>query len=194
MCLILDRLPIAVWPTPVAHQRAALAPRQPRGPMRRQIRPPPRPVAVLRAAMAQTESDSAPSTPPSPRRTSTPCTEEAMSAKVPSGPPSPSLADSSMEVRQILRDQAGHALTRSQYQKQTNAAKQRATVLKRVAQLDINQLPLPKPEEPQPGPSGESNGASRCVPSKQSDSTVTSSDEEEQPPPRRKKSQGPKRQ
>ena len=45
------------------------------------------------------ESDSTPSTPPSPRRTSTPCTEEAMSAKVPSGPPSPSLADSSLEVR-----------------------------------------------------------------------------------------------
>ena len=141
-----------------------------------------------------TESDSAPSTPPSPRRTSTPCTEEAMSAKVPSRPPSPSLADSSLEVRQILRDQAGHALTHSQYQKQTNAAKQRATVLKRVAQLDINQLPLPKPGEPQPGPSGESNGASRCVPSKQRDSTATSSDEEERPPPRRKKSQGPKRQ
>ena len=141
-----------------------------------------------------TESDSAPSTPPSPRRTSTPCTEEAMPAKVPSGPPSPSLADSSLEVRQILRDQAGHALTRSQYQKQTNAAKQRATVLKRVAQLDINQLPLPEPGEPLPGPSGESNGASHCVPSKQRDSTATSSDEEEQPPPRRKKPQGPKRQ
>ena len=108
MCLILDRLPIAVRPTPVAHPRAALAPRQPRGPMRRQIRPPARPVAVLQAAMAQPRSDSAPSTPPSPRRTSTPCTEEAMSAKVPSGPPSPSLADSSLEVRQILRDQAGH--------------------------------------------------------------------------------------
>ena len=126
-----------------------------------------------------TESDSAPSTPPSPRRTSTLCTEEAMSAKVPSGPPSPSLADSSLEVRQILRDQAGHALTHSQYQKQTNAAKQRATVLKRVAQLDINQLPLPKPGEPQPGPSRESNGASRCVQGKQRDSTATSSDEEE---------------
>ena len=141
-----------------------------------------------------TESDSAPSTPPSPRRTSTPCTEEAMPAKVPSGPPSPSLADSSLEVRQILRDQAGHALTHSQYQKQMNAAKQRATVLKRVAQLDINQLPLPEPGEPLPGPSGESNGASRCVPSKQRDSTATSSDEEERPPPRRKKPQGPKRQ
>ena len=126
------------------------------------------------------ESDSAPSAPPSPRWTSTPCTEEAMSAKVPSGPPSPSLADSSLEVRQILRDQAGHVLTRSQYQKQMNAAK-----------LDINQLPLPEPGEPLPGPSGESNGASRCVQGKQRDSTATSSDEEEPPPPRRKKSHGP---
>ena len=176
MCLILDCLPIAVRPTPVAHPRAALAPHQLRGPMRRQIQPPARPVAVLQAAMA-----------------STPCTEEAMSAKVPSGPPSPSLADSSLEVRQILRDQAGHALTSSQYQKQTNAAKQRATVLKQVAQLDINQLPLPEPGEPQAGPSGESNGASCCVPSKQRDSTAASSDEEERPPPRRKKSQGPKK-
>ena len=140
-----------------------------------------------------TESDGAPSAPPSPRQTSTPCTEEAMSAKVPSRPPSPSLADSSLEVRQILRDQVGHALTRSQYQKQTNAAKQRATVLKRVAQLDINQLPLPEPGEPQPGPSGESNGASHCVKGKQRDSTATSSDEEEPPPSRRKKTHGPKR-
>ena len=123
-----------------------------------------------------------------------PCTEEAISDKVPSGPSSPSLADSSLEVRQILRDQAGHALTGSQYQKQTNAAKQRATVLKRVAQLDINQLPLPEPGEPLPGPSGESKGASHCVKGKQRDSTVTSSDEEEPPPPRRKKSHGPKRQ
>ena len=116
-----------------------------------------------------------------------------MSAKVPSEPPSPSLADSSLEVRQILRAQAGHALTCSQYQKQTNVVKQRATVLKRVAQLDINQLPLPEPVEPQPGPSGESNGASRCVKGKQRDSTATSSDEEEPPPSRRKKSHGPKR-
>ena len=53
MCLILDRLPIAVRPTPMAHRRAALAPRQPWGLMRQQIRPPPRPVAVLQAAMAQ---------------------------------------------------------------------------------------------------------------------------------------------
>ena len=193
MCLILDRLPIAVRPTPVAHRRAALAPCQPWGPMRQQIQPPARPVAVLQAAMTQPESDSAPSAPPSPRQTSTSCTEEAMSAKVPSGPPSPSLADSSLEVRQILRDQARHALTRSQYQKQTNAAKQRATVLKRVAQLDINQLPLPEPGEPQPGPSGESNDASHCVQSKQRNSTATSSDEEEPPPPRRKKSHGPKK-
>ena len=73
------------------------------------------------------ESDSTPSALPSPRRTSMPCAEEAMSAKVPSRPPSPSLADSSLEVRQILRDQAGHALTHSQYQKQTNAAKQSST-------------------------------------------------------------------
>ena len=118
------------------------------------------------------ESDSAPSAPPSPRWTSTLCTEEAMSAKVPSRPSSASLADSSLEVRQILRDQARHALTHSQYQKQTNAAKQRATVLKRVAQLDINQLPSPEPGEPLPGPSGESNGASRCVQGKQRDSTT----------------------
>ena len=96
-------------------------------------------------------------------------------------------------MRQILRDQAGHALTHSQYQKQMNAAKQRATVLKQVAQLDIHQLPLPEPGEPQPGPSGESNGASRCVKGKQRDSTATSSDEEEPPPSRRKKSHGPKR-
>ena len=116
-----------------------------------------------------------------------------MTAKVPSGLPSPSLADSSLEVRQILRDQAGHALTRSQYQKQTIAAQQWATVLKRIAQLDIKQLPLPEPGEPLPGPSGESNGASHCVSSKQRDSTATSSDEEEPPSVRRKKTQGPKR-
>ena len=130
MCLILDRPLIAVRLTPVAHRRAALAPRQPQGPMRQQIQPPARPVAVLQAVMAQRSQTAhqAPHCPP--RRTSTLCTEEAMSAKVPSGPTSPSLADSSLEVRQILRDQAGHALTHSQYQKQTNAAKQRATVLK----------------------------------------------------------------
>ena len=140
-----------------------------------------------------TESDSAPSAPPSPRWTSTPCTEEAMTAKVPSRPPSPSLADSSLEVRQILRDQVGHALTHSEYQRKTNEAKQRATVLKRVAQLDINQLPLPEPGEPQPGPSGESNGASCCVKGKQRDSTASSSDKEEPPPARKRKTQGPKR-
>ena len=140
-----------------------------------------------------TESDSTPSTPPCPRQTSTPCTEEAMMAKVPSRLSSPSLADSSLEVRQILRDQAGHALTHSQYQKQMNVAKQRATVLKRVAQLDINQLPLPEPGEPQPGPSGESNGSSHCVKGKQRDSRATSSDEEEPPPARRRKNLEPKR-
>ena len=138
------------------------------------------------------ESDSAPSAPPSPRRTSTPCTEEAMTANVPSAPPSPSLADSSLEVRQILRDQTGRALTRSEYHKQTNAAKERAAVLKRVALLDINQLPGSKPG-PQPGPSGESNGASHCVKGKQRDSTATSSDEEERPRVNKKKGHGPKR-
>ena len=140
-----------------------------------------------------TKSDSTPSVPLSPTWTSTLCTEEAMTAKAPSGPSSPSLADSSLEVKQILRDQAGHALTCSQYQKQMNAAKQRATVLKRVAQLDINQLPLPESGEPQPGPMGESNGASHCVEGKQRDSTATSSDEEEPPPARRRKNLGPKR-
>ena len=138
------------------------------------------------------ESDSAPSAPLSPRRTSTPCTEEAMTANMPSAPLSPSLADSSLEVRQILRDQTGHALTRSEYQKQTNAAKERAAVLKRVALLDINQLPEAKPG-PQPGPSGEPNGASRCVKGKQRDSTATSSDEEEQPRVNKKKGHGPER-
>ena len=53
MCLIPDCLPIAVRPIPVAHWRTALAPHQPRGLMRQQIRPPARPVAVLQAAMAQ---------------------------------------------------------------------------------------------------------------------------------------------
>ena len=74
-----------------------------------------------------------------------------------------------------------------------NEAKQRATVLKQVVQLEINQLPLPEPGEPQSGPSGESNGASRCVKGKQRDSTVRSSDEEEPPPARRRKNLGPKR-
>ena len=84
-------------------------------------------------------------------------------------------------------------LTHSEYQRKMNEARQRATVLKQVAQLDINQLPLPEPEEPQPGPSGESNGASHCVKGKQRDSTATSSDEEETPPVRRRKNLGPKR-
>ena len=47
---------------------------------------------------SSTELDSAPSTPLSPRRTSSPCTEEAMTAKVSSRPTSPSLADSSLEM------------------------------------------------------------------------------------------------
>ena len=101
-----------------------------------------------------TESDSTPSAPSSPRRTSTPCTEEAMTAQVSSRPTSPSLADSPLEVRQILRDQAGHALTCSEYQRKTSKAKQRAAVLKQVTQLDINQLPQQMPGEPKPGPLG----------------------------------------
>ena len=163
------------------------------GPMRRQIRPPPRPVAVLRAAMAQPSQ----TVHQAPHRLHDGPVHHVLrklcQPRFQADHPHHLWQIAPMEVRQILRDQAGHALTHSQYQKQTNAAKQRATVLKRVAQLDINQLPLPEPGEPQPGPSGESNGASRCVPSKQRDSTATSSDEEERPPPRRKKSQGPKR-
>ena len=53
MCLTLVPQPIAVWPILAAHLRAALAPHQPRGPMRQWTRPPVRPVAVLQAAMAQ---------------------------------------------------------------------------------------------------------------------------------------------
>ena len=140
-----------------------------------------------------TESDSTPSAPPSPRQTSTPCTEEAMTAMVSSRPPSPSLADSSLEVRQILRDQTGHALTCSKYQRRNNEAKQRAAVLKQVAQLQCNQLPKQEPGEPLPGPSGESNGASWCVKGKQRNSTASSSDKEDPPPVRRKKNLGPKR-
>ena len=194
MCLILDHLPIAVWLTPVAHQRAALAPRQPWGPMRQQIQPPARPVAVLQAAMAQWSQTA---------HQASHCLQDGPVCRVLRKLCQPRFqADhhhhhwqiAPLEVKQILRDQAGHALTCSQYQKQKNAAKQRATVLKRVAQLDINQLLLPEAGEPLPGPSGESNGASCCVKGKQRDSTATSSDEEEPPPPRRKKSHGPKRQ
>ena len=130
MCLTLVQRLEAVRPRPVAHQRAALTTCLLQRLERQQIWPPPRPVAVSSSSNGSTESDSAPSAPPSPRWTSTPCTEEAMTAKVPSKPPSPSLADSSLEVRQILRDETGHALTHSEYQKQMNAAKQRATVLK----------------------------------------------------------------
>ena len=54
MCLKLVRKLEAVRLRPVALRRAALMTRLPRGPMRQQpIRPPPRPVAVLPAAMAQ---------------------------------------------------------------------------------------------------------------------------------------------
>ena len=140
-----------------------------------------------------TESDSAPSAPPSPRWTSTPCNQEAMTTKVSSRPPSLSLADSSLEVRQIYRDQTGHALTCSEYQRRNNEAEQRAAVLKLVAQLECNQLPKQEPGEPLPGPSGESNGVSRGVKGKQRDSTASSSDEEDLPQGRRRKGLGPKR-
>ena len=53
MCLTLVQMPKAVWPMAVAHWRAALAPHQPRGPVRRWTRPPARPAAALQAAMAQ---------------------------------------------------------------------------------------------------------------------------------------------
>ena len=77
-----------------------------------------------------------------------------MIAEVSSRPPSPSPADSSLEVRQIYREQTGHALTCSEYQRRNNQAKQRAAVLKQVAQLECNQLPKQEPGESQPGPSG----------------------------------------
>ena len=160
MCLILDRLPTAVPPTPVAHRRAALAPHQPWGPTRQQIRPPPRPVAVLQAAKAQPSQTAHQAVPH--RLQDRPVhrvLRKLCQPRFQADHPHHLWQIAPWKVRQILRDQAGHALTRSQYQKQTNAAKQRATVLKRVAQLDINQLPLPEPGEPQPGPSGESNGA-----------------------------------
>ena len=111
-----------------------------------------------------------------------------MTAKVSSGPPSPSLADSSLEVRQIYRDQMGLALTHSEYQRRNNEAKQRAAVLKQVAQLECNQLP-----KQEPGTSGESNGASCGVKGKQRDITASSSDEEDLPQARRRKDLGPKR-
>ena len=98
-------------------------------------------------------------------------------ALVPSGPPSPAAADNSLKVRQFYRDQMGHALTCQEIRKCDNQAKQRAAVLKQVAQLECNQLPKQQPGEPQPGPLGESNGASWCVKDKQGDSIASSSDE-----------------
>ena len=116
-----------------------------------------------------------------------------MTAMVSSRPPSPSLADSSLDVRQILRDQMGHALTHFKYQRRNNEPKQRAAVLKQVAQFECNQLPKQEPGESLPGPSGESHGASQNVEGKQRDSTASSSDEEDPPPARKRKTQGPKR-
>ena len=145
------------------------------------------------SSKGSTESDSTPSDPLSPRQTSTLCNEEAMTAKVSSRPPLPSPADSSLEVRQFYQDQTGHALTCSEYQKRNNQAKQRAAVLKQVAQLECNQLPKQEPGEPKPGPVGESNGASHGGKGKQRDSTASSSDEENLPQARRRKNLGSKR-
>ena len=130
MCLILDRLPIAVRADTSGTSESSPGSSSTTGTDETTDMASTETSGSSSSSDGSTESDSTPSTPLSPRRTSTPCTEEALSAKVPRGPPSPSLADSSLEVRQILRDQAGHALTCSQYQKQMNAAKQRATVLK----------------------------------------------------------------
>ena len=66
----------------------------------------------------------------------------------------------------------GHALKHSEYQRRNNKAKQRAAVLKQVAQFECNQLPKQEQGGPLPGPSGESNGASWCVKGKQRDSTA----------------------
>ena len=109
-----------------------------------------------------------------------------MTAMVSSRPPSPSLADSCLEVRQIYREQMGHALTHSKYQRRNNEAKQRTAILKQVAQLECNQLPEQEPGEPLPGPSGESIHACPGVKGKQRDSTASSSDEEDLPQARRK--------
>ena len=95
-------------------------------------------------------------------------------------------ADNSLEVRQFYREETVHALNRQELRKCDNQAKQRAAVLKEVAQLECNQLPKQQPGQSQPGPSGESNGASHCVKDKQRDSTASSCDEQEQPKTRRR--------
>ena len=122
MCLILDHLLIAVWPTSGTSESSPGS-SSTMGTDETTDTASNETSGSSSTSDGSTESDSTPSAPLSPRRTSTPCTEEAMSAKVPSGPPSPSLADSSLEVRQILTDQARHALTCSQYQKQTKCSK-----------------------------------------------------------------------
>ena len=68
-----------------------------------------------------------------------------------------------------------------EYCNHNKVAKQRAAVMKQVAQCECNQLPKQEPGEPQPGPSGESNGASDGVKGKQHDRSASSSDEEERP-------------
>ena len=80
------------------------------------------------------ECNSTTSTPPSPRQTSIPYTEEAEPASIPSKPPSPLLADNSMQVRLFYREQTGHMLKRQKYRKCDELAQKRAAVLKQVAQ------------------------------------------------------------
>ena len=72
----------------------------------------------------------------------------------------------------------GHALTRSEYRKRDELAKERAAVLKEVAQCDCNQLPK-EPNEPQPGPYRGLNGTSHDIKGKHRDRLRFSSDEEE---------------
>ena len=62
MYLILVCLLTAVQPTPVAHQRTALAPHQLQRPEIQQIWRPPRPVVVLQAAVTQLSQTALPAT------------------------------------------------------------------------------------------------------------------------------------
>ena len=100
------------------------------------------------------------------------------SALVPSEPlsPAPGPADNSLEMRQFYRE----------FRKYDNQAKQKAAVVKQVVQPQCNQLPKEHPGEPQPGPFGESNGASQCIKENQRDNTASSSDEGEWPKNRKR--------
>ena len=169
MCLILARMWLAVWQTPVAHQRATFDPCQPW-----------RPKSTY-SSEGSIEPDSILSASSSPRWISTPCNEEAMTALVPSRPPSTSPADNSLEVRLFYRMQIGHALTCWEFRKRDDQAKQSSSVLKQVAQLECNQLPKHEPGEPNQDLKGNP-----MVLERQRDSTATSSDEGQQQPGRRR--------